>query len=371
MALLDPIQPRTRARGTPPGLRAAQTTIVHVGSFGLKPKGAFLHSVARKLSNGFVRNGHNVVTFSDRDVARAGSLVGHRKFGIGSANTALRRLCRDVAPGVLVLGHADVIRPETVAAIRADLPGIRVVQWNVDATFDGDTRARITSKLEVVDATLVSTVGREEIAALRRPGGLLGFLPNPVDVSVERGRSDLAADLPADLFLAVGNPNVPRLVCGRHWRMENLARAILRHLPALRTSFHGIFDHPQIAGASYQTALEEAAMGLNISRRNDVPLYSSDRLAQMIGNGLLVFVDRASGYDRLFGDDAMAFFSSIDEMIKKIGQYAASPAERRAVAAAGRRQYIEMFNERAVARYVVDMALGVVRPQSYSWPTLL
>jgi hypothetical protein len=37
--------------------------ILHVGNFSLKAKGAFQHSVEHKVSNGLIRNGHQVVNF--------------------------------------------------------------------------------------------------------------------------------------------------------------------------------------------------------------------------------------------------------------------------------------------------------------------
>ena len=66
----------------------------------------------------------------------------------------------DVTLRVLsALGHADVIEPETLVAIRRDQPSLRVVQWSVDPLFEPDNLARVRSKLPVVDATLVSTAG--------------------------------------------------------------------------------------------------------------------------------------------------------------------------------------------------------------------
>ena len=51
--------------------------IVHASNFGRKAKGAFQHGVEHKITNGLIRNGHAVSNFSDRDVARAGTLLGH------------------------------------------------------------------------------------------------------------------------------------------------------------------------------------------------------------------------------------------------------------------------------------------------------
>jgi hypothetical protein len=345
--------------------------ILHVGNFGSRAKGAFLHSVAPKLSRGLVRAGHAVVDFADRDAARAGNIFGARKMGYAAANRALTRMATDMRPDLLLLGHADTITAETVAALRRAMPAMRVLQWNVDPVFEPDNIARIRSKLEVVDATLVSTAG-EALAPLRRRGMLLGFLPNPVDYSIESGAAHEQAVLPFDLFYACGHPSrPPRHLFGCDWNMDEFFAKLRALVPGLRARVAGIEGQPTIAGAPYQEALAQCAAGLNASRRNDAALYSSDRLAHMVGNGEAVLIDRGTGYESLFGEDQMAFFSTMEELAAHLRRFIAEPAWRQHMARAGRDRYHALFNETVVARYVLEVAFGTHDPGRYEWPTLL
>ena len=345
--------------------------ILHVGNFGSRAKGAFLHSVAPKLSRGFARAGHQVVDFADRDVARAGTVFGARKLGLAHANRMLARLAHDMRPDLLVLGHADTIRAGTIGALRSALPAMRVLQWNVDPIFEADNIARLRGKLDVVDATLVSSAG-EALAPLRRAGMRLGFMPNPVDFSVESGRADLADSLPYDLFFACGHPSRPRrMLGGRAWDMDRFFAALARAVPGVRPCLAGLGGQPHLTGAAYQDALAQCAAGLNASRRQDVHLYSSDRLAHMAGNGQAILIDRATGYDSLFGPTQMAFFSSFDELAALVRRMVAEPGWRRALAEHGRRRYHDLFNETAVAAYLVGVATDTHDPGRYEWPTLI
>lgn len=345
--------------------------ILHVGNFGSRASGAFLHSVAPKLSRGLIRAGHQVVEFADRDVARAGTPFGARKLGVIAGNRALRRLAHDLRPELLLLGHADTIRATTIAALRAAMPAMRVLQWNVDPLFERGNLNRLRSKLEVVDATLVSSAG-PELATLRRPGMRLGFLPNPVDFSVETGQAHLHADLPYDLFFACGHPSRPRrMVCGQAWDMEAFLGQLKAAAPGVRLRLAGLAGQPHLGGQAYQAALAQSAIGLNVSRRNDVKLYSSDRLAQMAGNGLAILIDRGTGYGEVFRPDEMAFFSTFDELAAQLRRLVAEPAWRCAMAAAGRARYHALFNETVVARYVMEVAFDAHDPTRYAWPTLI
>ena len=153
--------------------------------------------------------------------------------------------------------------------------------------------------------------------------------------------------------------------------MDELVGDLRRAVPGLRTRLAGLEGQPHLAGAVYQDALASCAAGLNISRRQDFFLYSSDRLAHMIGNGQAILIDRATGYDTLFGPDEMAFFSTIDELVGDLRRMIAEPAWRQSLASAGRARYLALFSETPVARYVIEVALGTCRPGDYRWPTLV
>lgn len=345
--------------------------VVHAANFGVRPKGAFQNNVERKLTNGLIRNGHQVIAFSDRDVAMAGSPFGPtRAGGRGYANRALAELCAAIEPDVLILGQTDVIRPPTVADLRQRLPHLRVLQWSVDALFEPGNIERLTRNLPVVDVTLVTTAG-EALRPLIRPGKTVGFLPNPVDFSIETGANHLRAELTFDLFYACGDPADTREVGGQAWNMDDFARALATALPNLRPKWVGLMGQPTLGGAAYQRAIESAAIGLNVSRRTGQLLYSSDRLAHIAGNGLAVLIERSSGYDTLFTDDQMAFFSTFEELVGQADRLSKDPARRMAVAAAGRDRYHELFNEQRVAAYVLQAVLGEVDPAAYPWPTLV
>jgi glycosyltransferase involved in cell wall biosynthesis len=343
-------------------------TIVHVGGFPTGMKMAPHHSVEIKLSNGLVRLGHLVLNFSDRDVARAKSWTGSRKLGRGAVNAALIEFCRSHRPDILLLGHADMIDAATVAAIRDEIKDLRVGQWNVDPLFEPDNLARIRKKLGVVDASFISTAGAP-LAVLREGGSHgISFMPNPADISIERGRADLIRDPAFDLFYACRNPAHPlRIVCGRPWDMNEFVASMRRAAPQLRIKCCGIDGAPLLVSAQYQSALESSASGLNISRRADHYLYSSDRIAQLAGNGCVVAIERSVGYGDYFAEDEMVFFSGFEELTEKLARLAAEPETRMRMGAAGRARYLKKFNERAVAAHLLAVLCGSRAPEAMPW----
>ncbi len=340
-------------------------TILHVANFSDRLKGAGFAALQYKLTNGLVRAGHNVVTFSDRDAARAATPLLSRKIGRRGANRRLLQLVRNLRPDVVMFGHADTIHPETVAAIREHLPGVRLVQWNVDPLFDADNVDRIRSKIALVDITFVTTAG-PLLQDLARDGARVAFLPNATDLSIERGKAFAAPAYDWDVFYAVGSGHFTRRHCGQDVTPVDLLQNLKTRLPDCRFLTPGI-DAPHLEGAECMAAMASSRIGLNISRRNDVRWYSSDRMAQLAGNGVLVAMERASGFDQLFGDDEMAFYDTADGLVDILARFSRDDAACRAMAQRGWAAYHAMFDVTRVAHYMIGVTEGRIDAATFDW----
>ena len=64
--------------------------------------------------------------------------------------------------------------------------------------------------------------------------------------------------------------------------------------------------------------LKNSAIVLNLSRTADDYLYSSDRMAHAMGNGCLIFQDLRTGFQNIFKEDEIAFYSDNDFLIDNI-----------------------------------------------------
>ena len=58
--------------------------------------------------------------------------------------------------------------------------------------------------------------------------------------------------------------------------------------------------------------LSNSKMGLNWSRGKPIKYYSSDRIAQLMGNGLLTFIDQKTCYGDFFNNDEMIFYKNLE-----------------------------------------------------------
>ena len=59
-------------------------------------------------------------------------------------------------------------------------------------------------------------------------------------------------------------------------------------------------------------------MGLNLSRGEAIKYYSSDRITQIVGNGLVCLIDEKTQYKDFFNDKEMVFYKNINDLSEKI-----------------------------------------------------
>jgi hypothetical protein len=76
-----------------------------------------------------------------------------------------------------------------------------------------------------------------------------------------------------------------------------------------------------IWGDNFIQQISNSSMGLNLSRGKPIKYYSSDRIAQLLGNGLLTFVDRKTGFNDFLSNKEIIFYDDIYDLSYKINKY--------------------------------------------------
>lgn len=343
--------------------------IVHCANFNcIRLKGCYLSSMGYKLTNGLTRLGHQVITYSDRDMARLFGVLGKRTFFSHSYNNDnFYKFCLNVKPDIIFTGHADTISAETLSKIKEKLPDLRILQWSVD-TINPEIEVgkrnieHIKSKLSVVDCTLITTGEKKLYEPFAPQKNHIGFIPNPIDRSIEKGRVFEIENPKYDLFYA-SSPHALRDFCGQVCATQDALNYITVACSKANVLFPGVNTAP-VNGTEYMEKLSQSAMVLNLSRLND-HWYSSDRMAHAMGNGCLVFIDRKTGFDELFNDNEAVFYSEKEELVDKINYFTIHKKERMKTAENGWNKGYELFNEVKIAQYCLDMLNRSAKPSDY------
>ena len=118
---------------------------------------------------------------------------------------------------------------------------------------------------------------------------------------------------------------------------------------------------------NFKQAVSQSKMGLNLSQGKSIKYYSSDRITQLIGNGLLTFIDIKTKLNKFFNSNEVIFYSSINDLSEKIKKYSNNDNLRKKIAKNGQRKYLRFFNSKIVADFIINKTLNINASKKYFW----
>ena len=89
----------------------------------------------------------------------------------------------------------------------------------------------------------------------------------------------------------------------------------------LKFDIYGMNNVQPVWADNFINKISNSYMGLNLSRGKPIKYYSSDRLVQLIGNGLLTFVDEKTELNDFFDDNEMIFYKNLQDLSHKLNKY--------------------------------------------------
>ena len=89
----------------------------------------------------------------------------------------------------------------------------------------------------------------------------------------------------------------------------------------IKFDVYGMNNVQPVWGEQFLKKISNCYMGINLSRGKPIKYYSSDRIAQLIGNGLLTFIDEKTFLSDFFSKDEIVFYKNLDDLSYKINKY--------------------------------------------------
>ena len=339
--------------------------ILHVTNFNERHDGRLFFNTGRRINNGFIRLNHSVLEFSDRDIVSYYRKI-NDPFGSNKLNDKLFNTVYNYVPDIIVLGHADLIKKETLHKIKINFPDIKICQWFLDR-MDGPwqiNKERFLDKIDYTDSNFCTT--SPEVLNLPKDKKIK-YIPNPVDESFERLNVYSNSNLINDVFFALSH-GVHRGVLkkGKFDGRESFINKLINITPNVKFDLYGINNIQPIWADSFYKIIEKSKMGLNLSQGKPIKYYSSDRITQLVGNGLLTFIDEKTQLGDFFKKDELIFYNSISELSDKIIKYSLDDKERIKVAKKGKYKYFKYFNSSLIAKYIIASTFGDTKTK-YLW----
>ena len=336
--------------------------ILHVTNFNERHDGRLFFNTGRRLNNGFIRLGHSVLEFSDRDIIKHYKSIKDYT-GSKTLNKKLINTVYNYRPDLLIFGHADLIKGETLAYLKDNYKNLRIAQWFLDPLVKNGpdynkNKSRILDKIEFTDANFITT-SPDVLKFLPKNKPSL-FMPNPTDPSFEVLNNYNNNQCSMDVFFALSH-GVHRgiLKKGKYDERADFVNKLVKITPNVKFDLYGINNVQPIWADSFLRSISNAKMGVNLSRGSPIKYYSSDRITQLIGNGLLTFIHNNTHYNNFFSEDEVIFYGDISNLSEKIQKFAKDDKLRTKIAKNGKEKYMKFFNSTIVADYIVKNTFDI------------
>ncbi len=339
--------------------------IMHITNFNYRFDGRLHYNTGRRINNGFVRLGHNVLTVSDRDILhnnkRLNDLAGSK-----SLQKSIKNNYKNFKPDLIILGHADNVSIETLDDFKKDK--VMIGQWFLDplSRYGPDytsNKRRVLDKNLFIDSTFLTTDPNSIDFKIKNSF----YIPNPCDLSFEV-LENFNKNCENDLFFAMSH-GVHRgeLKKGKLDNREFFVNRLIKKNPNIKFDIYGMNNIQPIWSNNFLINLANSSMGLNLSRGKPIKYYSSDRIAQLVGNGLLTFIDEKTCLSDFFSNKEIVFYKNLDDLSYKLNKFKRDKMNRVKIAKNGKKFYFKHFNSSIVADFIINKTLGINNSKKFLW----
>ena len=317
-------------------------------------------SLGKKFTNGFIRNNHDVLEISDRDFLKNNksfNLFQNRK----NFQKYLLESFKNCNPDLFFFGHTKNIDLSTIDEFKSYNKNLIISQWNEDPVmtslnYSKQNISNINLYSNFVDHNFITT--HPSLIKNKVNSKNFHFFFVPVDKNIEC--FDVFNMKPKnDLFYAMSHGvNRAVLKAGTEDTRVEFLDKLVKKIPNIKYDFYGFSNKQPIWGNDFNNHLINSKMGLNLSRGKPTKYYSSNRIASIMGNGLLTFVDEKVQMNDFFTKNEIIFYKNINDLAEKIKFYSINDKLRGKIAKNGKEKYFKLFNETKITKYFVDISIG-------------
>ena len=341
--------------------------IIHITNFNERFDGRLHYNTGKRINNGFIRLGHNVLSISDRDIISNYKSLAD-PYGRITLNNKIIESCKNFDPDIIVIGHADNISVETFDYLKNTNKNLKFAQWFLDpiSKLGPDyinNKKRLLKFKNFMDSSFITTDPKSIDFKIDNSF----YIPNPADKSFETLKN-YETNPENDLFFAMSH-GVHRGVLkkGKEDNREKILKKLINKDNKFKFDYYGLNNRQPIWGDNFLNILSNSKMGLNLSRGEPVKYYSSDRIAQLMGNGLLTLIDERTSYSDFFTKKELITYKNYSDLVEKIHKYKKNDKERKLIAKNGSKKYLKFFNSTLVAEFILSKTLDFTVKDKFLW----
>ncbi len=345
--------------------------ILNISNFGNRQFNRLYYiSIAKKLANGFIRSGHDVINLSDRDVGKFNKSITDFK-GKKYLNTMIYETAKNYKPDLILLGHSYDIQNETLEKIKDYSSKTVISQWFEDHLADtgpdfSSNRKKLLKYNDFITSNFITTHPSTLDFLNKRKN--FHYLPIPVDKNIEKLKIYENKNQICDVFFSMSHGvNRGKLKRDKEDERHNFISDLITQCPNIIFDIYGYKNREPVWAEDFYKVIVNSKMALNLTRGKPLKYLTSNRIASLIGNGLLTFIDKKTKLDNFFNKNEVIFYSSIKDLAEKINHYKSDDKSRVKIAKNGRKKYFDLFECQKVADYIISKSFNRGISKKLKW----
>ena len=337
--------------------------IIHIASFGEKNDHRLFNlSIAHKLTNGFIRNGHDVINFDYRN-------FNNKVINFKNIDEKIIDIIENYRPNLILLGHNNVLLNKTIQIIKIKYQ-CKIALWYEDHLINGDPNylsnlALIEKNKDLIDQYFVTT--SPDIIKTKIKKDQLNFLPIPVDPNIENGNF-YNIKKTSDLFFALSHGvNFGKLKKKFDNRANFINELIDKNKNASKFNILGLYNEQPKWNHNFNSELMQAKTVLNLSRGGPSKYSSSNRIASIMGNGLLPFIHEDVMYQDFFDNDEIETYKDSTDLLNKLELIKNNPKMLVLRSKNAKKKYFDIFSNNIVADFMIHKIFKNKKRYKHKW----
>ena len=338
--------------------------ILHLSNFGIKNNHRLFNlSIANKITNGLIKNGHDVINFDYRNHYSG-------LFKNKSLDNKILSIIENYRPELVLLGHNNILSRNTIKRMK-DKYNISIALWYEDHVIKGDPSYKrnldlIEKNHDLIDKYFITT--SPDVIKTKINKNKIYFLPIPVDVNIENGNFyEIKKD--KDLFFALSHGvNYGKLKKNSFDERVKFIDKLISYSDN-KTNFNilGLYNEEPKWNYDFNKELMICKTALNLSRGGPNKYASSNRIASIMGNGILPFIHHKVKYQDFFDNNEIVTYKNHEDLIEQLLIIMSDPRELKKRSAKSKKSYFDYFDNTIVADFIINKTFDTKKKHRYVW----
>ena len=339
--------------------------ILHISNFGLRNDYRLFNlSISKKISNGLIRNGNDVINFDYRN-------FGSKFFDEKNLDKKIISIVSHYKPDLVLFGHNNVLNRKSLEILKNKF-NCKLSIWFEDHVIKGDPNYKNNLNLleknnDLIDKFFITTAPSEIKCKINK--NKLHFLPIPVDPNIESfDFSEVSKD--KDVFFGISHGvNYGKLKNDNFTddRTQFIEKFIKLSDNNLSFNLLGFYNIQPKWNYDFLNEIMYSKFALNLSRGGPTKYCSSNRIATIMGNGIIPLIDYRVRYQDFFDNDEIITYKNVNGLISKLLSIKDNSKLLIKKSKLAKKSYFEYFENTIVADFIISTIFNTKNKFKYIW----